>query len=113
MANQYFTNFLTGSQIQDRTGGTDILLYLIIQIAVILLTDGKNTGNTDAFSHRQAAEKFHFIRTGVITNNDQPVALHPDMDFNTLFFFSGILTSMQGIFKQIPQKSDQIDLPYL
>lgn len=104
---------LTSLQIQDRAGGTDMIFYLVIQIAVILLTDRKDTGNTDAFSRRQTAGKLQLIRAGVITNDDQSVALHPDMDFNTLFFFSGFLTSVQGIFKQIPQKGNQVDLPYL
>ena len=104
---------MTALHIQDRTGGTNILLYLVIQISVILLTDGKDTGNTNAFSLRKTAGKLQFIRAGIITNNDQLVVLHPDMNFNTLFFFSGLLTSVQGIFKQISQKGDQVYLPYL
>ena len=79
----------------------------------MLLTDGKNTGNTDAFSGRQTAGKLQFIGAGVITNDDQPVVFQPDMNFNTLFFFSGLLTAVQGIFKQISQKGNQVNLPYL
>ena len=79
----------------------------------MLLTDGKNTGNTDAFSGRQTAGQLQFIGAGVITNDDQPVVLQPDMNFNTLFFFFGFLTSVQGIFKQISQKGDQVDFPYV
>ena len=37
--------------------------------------------------------------------------LHPDMNFNTWLFFSGLLTSVQGILKQIPQKGDQRQIP--
>ena len=98
---------------QDRTGGTDIIFYPVIQITIMFLTDRKNTGNTDTFSLRQTAGKFQFIRAGVITNDNQPVALHSNVDFNTLFFLSGLLTSVQGIFQQILQKGNQVDLTYL
>ena len=76
-------------QIQDRAGGTDIIFYLVIQIAVILPADGKNTGNPDTFSYGQTTGKFQFIRAGIITSNyHQSVVLQPDMNFNIWFFFS-------------------------
>ena len=38
---------------------------------------------------------------------------HLDMNFYTLFFFPWLPTSMQGIFRQIPQKGNYVDFPYL
>lgn len=104
---------MTGLQIQDRTGRTDILFYLVIQIAVMFLTDGMNTGNTDTFTRGHTAGKFQCIRAGVIAKDNQLTVLQPDMNFHTWFFFSGLQAPMQGIFKQVSQKGDQVDFPHL
>lgn len=90
-----------------------MIFYPVIQIPIIFPTDGKNAGNTNTLSHRQTAGKLQFVRAGVITNDKQPVVLQPDMDFNTWFIFPGLLTSVQGIFKQISQQGNQVDFPYL
>ena len=49
---------IDSSQIQDRTGGNDIIFYPVIQIPVIFLTDGKDAGNTDTLSCRQTVYEF-------------------------------------------------------
>lgn len=86
-------NLLANFQIQDRTSGTDMIFYPVIQIPVIFPTDGKNAGNTNTLSHRQTAGKLQFVRAGVITNDKQPVVLQPDMDFNTWFIFDFVKIS--------------------
>lgn len=86
-------------QIQYSTGGADSVFYMIIQVPVIFPADGKDTGDTDSPSQRQSAGQLQLIRANVVTHNDKPAVLQPDMDVDMQFLFSGILAAMQGIFQ--------------
>lgn len=97
---------LSGSDIQDRAGRTASIFYLVVQVSIVFPADGKNTGNADALSCGQSTEQFQMVRAGVVTQNNQPAVLQPDMDFDIRVFFPGLLASMKGIFKQVPQKGD-------